>query len=277
MFGPRSSSQRHADDQRGGGKLKTDAAGRAVTGVVVEHDGRRKLTLRHHRGVARARPTRPSRRCGQQMIITSTGWPIVPPGRTELHVPQQPGGARPVEGAEPDRVREDLGVNDSTQGPGFRSPMGNIQMIGKSAAEMSGAEIHRDEVAPDWAARRRHPCGGFLAVHREFSAPGEPCDVAEDGRVRLATRRAIRPPRRGCTTSSSRCWAACACTRSTCSRVRDLKSDYPGRLGRPPAGTCLFGFILTASVSTPCCGADEPQHLCCRCSFFPSIGGVNRR
>ena len=68
----------------------------------------------------------------------------------------------------PTVFQKTLGVNDFYfRGPDFDYPMGNIQMIGKSQADMyRGEKPLETKLAPDWALRRRGPARGrLLAVH----------------------------------------------------------------------------------------------------------------
>ena len=83
------------------------------------------------------------------------------PGRAQLHVPQQPGRARAVEGGEPDRLPEDARAQRLL----LRRPTtsttrsGNIQMVGKSSGARCTAARSRCEtkLAPDADARATSP------------------------------------------------------------------------------------------------------------------------
>ena len=101
------------------------------------------------------------------------------PGRAQLHVPQQPGGAGAVDGGEPDRLSEDpraqrllpqrarLRVSDG-QHPDGRQVTG---------PDVPRGEAGRDEVCPDLVAGRRgQACGRFLAVDRGSPASRQPRD-----------------------------------------------------------------------------------------------------
>ena len=89
-------------------KLETNPAGTAVTEVVVERDGE---TERYAGdivvvscGAGQLRQTAAG--LGQRQAPGRAGQPLRS-GRPQLHVSRQPGGARPVQGPEPDRLPED--------------------------------------------------------------------------------------------------------------------------------------------------------------------------
>jgi choline dehydrogenase-like flavoprotein len=89
-------------------QLRTNLAGTAVT------DGRRRprrcdrdLPRRDHRGLLRRRQLGPvAAGLGQRQASARSGQPVRP-GRAQLHVPQQHGSARDLEGTEPDPLSED--------------------------------------------------------------------------------------------------------------------------------------------------------------------------
>ena len=119
----------------------------------------------------------------------------------------------------PTVFQKTLGVNDFYfGGPDFDYPMGNIQMVGKSQAEMyRGEKPIETKLAPDLgAARHRRPRRRLLAVHRGPAAarqPGHP----RARRQHPAELHGQQPDGRqaASTTSSSRCSATWACTRTT--------------------------------------------------------------
>ena len=119
----------------------------------------------------------------------------------------------------PTVFQKTLGVNDFYfSGPDFPYPMGNIQMIGKSQAEMfRGEKPIATKLAPEWAL-------GDVAEHAvDFWLSTEDLPMPDNrvtldhGRQHPAHLQAEQPDRRptGSTTSSSRCWGTWACTRST--------------------------------------------------------------
>ena len=121
----------------------------------------------------------------------------------------------------PTIFQKTLGLNDFYfAGEEFDYPLGNIQMVGKSQAPMfRGEKPRRDEAgARVDAGADRPPRGRLLALHRGPAAPGQP---RPRGPRRQADAELHGDQRRrrgsGCTTSSGRCSATWACTRTTCS------------------------------------------------------------
>ena len=201
-------------------KLTTDAAGTTVTGVEVERDGATetyradivvvsagaansaKLLLasandRHPNGLANG-----SDQVGRNYMFHNS--------TAVLAVSKEPN---------PTKFQKTLGVNDFYFGlEGLPVPDGQHP----DGRQVVGADVPRREAAPDQAraavlARRgREARGRLLAVDRGPGATGEPGHAGE-GREHHAqpTRPTTRSPRSGCTTSSSRCSATSACTRTT--------------------------------------------------------------
>ena len=183
-------------------KLETNPAGTAVTSVVVERDGETeryagdivvvacgaansaKLLLasasdQHPNGLANG-----SDQVGRNFMYHDC--------QAVLAVSKEPN---------PTVFQKTLGVNDFyLSGPDFEYPMGNIQMIGKSQAEMfRGEKPAGDQVRAELgAARRRLPRGRLLAVHRGPSAAGQPGN-ARTGRQRPHLLHAKQPDRRQAT------------------------------------------------------------------------------
>ncbi len=86
----------------------------------------------------------------------------------------------------PTRFQKTLGLNDFYFGmPGFEYPMGNIQMVGKSDAEMfKGEKPLETKLAPMFSLTEvADPRGRLLAVDRGPAGPGQPGD-ADQGRQR---------------------------------------------------------------------------------------------
>ena len=97
---------------------------------------------------------------------------------------------------EPNPVfQKTLGVNDFYFGDDdYEYPMGNIQMVGKSQAEMyKGEKPIETKLAPTFALKDIATRRGLLALDRGPAAPGEPRDPGE-GRQRQAR---LRTEQRG--------------------------------------------------------------------------------
>ena len=119
----------------------------------------------------------------------------------------------------PTVFQKTLGVNDFYFGTDdFDYPMGNIQMVGKSTEEMyRGEKPIETKLAPTRVLRDiAEPRGRLLAVDRG-PAPARQPGHPGAGRQRQAQLRGRqhRRPATACTTSSSRCSATWACTRTT--------------------------------------------------------------
>ena len=164
-------SQRHAAHQRPGGPAGDQR--RRHGG----HRGRRRPRRRPgalHRATSSsspaARPTRPSCCSPRPATSTPTAWPTAPTrsGATTCSTTARP--CWPCRGSRTRPCsRRRSGVNDFYfASDDFDYPMGNIQMIGKSQADMfRGEKPLETKLAPDLgAARRRRARGRLLAVHR---------------------------------------------------------------------------------------------------------------
>ena len=171
-------SQRHAADRRPGRQAEHQRRGhgrdrgrrrarRAAGDLPGRH--RRRLVRRRQLGQAaaalgqRQAPQRPGQRLG--------------PGRPQLHVPQQRGGAGDLQGAEPDQVPEDarperlllrharLRLSDGQHPDGRQVAGADVQ--GREADRgRAGADVH--------AGRGRQARRRLLAVHRGPAQAGQP-------------------------------------------------------------------------------------------------------
>ena len=132
-------------------KLNTNAAGTAVTEVMVELDGKPETFRGQHRGrrlrcgahggaAAEFRQRQASPRPGQRLG----------PGGAQLHVPHQPGRAGDLQGTQPDQVPEDprperfLLRHGRLRLPGRQHPDGR-QIAGP---HVPGRKAHRDVPGP---------------------------------------------------------------------------------------------------------------------------------
>ena len=123
----------------------------------------------------------------------------------------------------PTVFQKTLGLNDFYFGTDdVDYPLGNIQMVGKSSAEMyRGEKPLQTRLAPEWTLRdvARHAVDFWLSTE-DLPRAGEPGDAcATTGASRSPTRRPTTSPRSGCCTSSRRCSGTSGCTTTTCSRA----------------------------------------------------------
>ena len=187
-------------------RLETNAAGTAVTGVVVERDGERETFTADIVVVS----------CGAAnsaaLLLTSAnaahphglanGSDQV--GRNYMFHNSQAVLALSKE-ENPTIFQKTLGLNDFYFGTdGFEFPLGNIQMVGKSSADMyRGEKPLQTRLAPQWTLDRgRPPRGRLLALHRGPAAAGEPGHAAPRRAASSSTTgRPTRCPSSGCSPS----------------------------------------------------------------------------
>ncbi len=161
-------------------KLETNPAGTAVTEVVVERDGATErysadvvvLACRrgeHGQAASALRIRQASERARER----------IRPGRAQLHVPQQPGGARALPRGEPDGLPEDA----CAQRLLFRERRVRLSARGDpdgrqvAAGHVPGREARRDDARAVVVARAgREALDRFLALDRGPTARREPGD-----------------------------------------------------------------------------------------------------
>ena len=263
-------------------RLETNAAGTAVTGVVVERDGEQETftadlvvvscgaansaalllssaNAAHPHGLANA-----SGQLGRNYMFHNS--------QAVLALSKEPN---------PTVFQKTLGLNDFYFGAdGFEFPLGNIQMVGKSSADMyRGEKPLQTRLAPQWTLERgRPPRGRLLALDRGPAAAGQPRHAAPR-RQHPARLQADQPGAQGsgCSPSSSSCSSTSALhEHHLIPRHAYLKNEIPVAGVAHQAGTCRFGSDPATSVLNTDCRAHEVDNLyVVDTSFFPSIGAVN--
>jgi choline dehydrogenase-like flavoprotein len=262
-------------------RLETDPAGAAVTAVVVEHDSHlerftadlvvvscgaansAKLLLasannRHPHGLANG-----SDQVGRNYMYHQS--------QAVLALSREPN---------PTVFQKTLGVNDFYfQGPDFEYPMGNIQMIGKSQAEMfRGEKPIETKLAPSMALRdiARHAVDFWLSTE-DLPRPENRVALDRDGNITLT----YQPSN---STAAARLYHQLKSMLGSLGMHPDhlihrfayMKSDIPVAGVAHQAGTCRFGRDPGTSVLDPDCRAHEVDNLyVVDTSFFPSISAVN--
>jgi len=262
-------------------RLETNASGTAVTEVVVEHDGHeeryagdiivvacgaansaklllRSVSDRHPNGLANG-----SDQVGRNYIFHDS--------QAVLALSKEPN---------PTVFQKTLGVNDFYfSGPDFDYPMGSIQMIGKSQAEMfRGEKPIETKLAPTWALRdvATHAIDFWLSTE-DLPSPDNRVTLTPDEGIRLA----YKPTN---STASSRLYHQLKSMLKHLGMHEDhlihrfayMKSDIPIAGVAHQAGTCRFGTDAATSVLNADCRAHELDNLyVVDTSFFPSIGAVN--
>jgi choline dehydrogenase-like flavoprotein len=261
-------------------QLRTNAAGTAVTEVVVDHDrateihragivvlscgaaNSARLLLasaneKHPRGLANG-----SDQVGRNYMFHNS--------TAVLAISREPN---------PTRYQKTLGLNDFYfETPELEFPLGGVQMVGKSQAPMFRGEAPIARLAPMWSLDyvARHAVDFWLTTE-DLPRPDNRVTLEPDGGIRLSYEKNNQVPARAL--------------------YQKLKSML-GHLGMHPdhlvphsvylknqmnleavshqAGTCRFGTDPATSVLDVNCKAHELDNLyVVDTSFFPSIGAVN--
>jgi choline dehydrogenase-like flavoprotein len=264
-----------------GVRLATNPAGTEVTGVEVDHGGTRevfeadlyvlscgaansaKLLLasandKHPNGLANG-----SDQVGRNYMFHNS--------QAVLALSKEPN---------PTVFQKTLGVNDFYFGNGdFQYPMGNIQMIGKSQAEMfKGEKPLETKLAPGFALRdvATHAVDFWLSTE-DLPVPENRVTLERDGNVKLSYSAANA-------TAAGRLYHQLKSMLGHLGMHPDhliprhayLKTDIPVAGVAHQVGTCRFGTDPATSVLDTDCRAHEVDNLyVVDTSFFPSIGAVN--
>ena len=180
----------------------------------------------------------------------------------------------------PTVFQKTLGVNDFYfAGPDFDYPMGNIQMIGKSQAEMfRGEKPLETKFAPSWALRdvAAHAVDFWLSTE-DLPQPGNRVTLGPDGGVHLAyTPSNPTAAKRLYQQLHSMLGQLRMHPGHLAHRFAYMKTDIPIARLRAPGRTVRFGADPATSVLDATCKAHELDNLyVVDTSFFPSIGAVN--
>ena len=262
-------------------QLVTNPAGTSVVGVVVEHqDGRETLTAdlvvvscgaantaqlllasandKHPNGLANG-----SDQVGRNYMFHNS--------KAVLALSHEPN---------PTIFQKTLGLNDFYFGSeDFQYPMGNIQMVGKSQAEMfRGEKPIETKLAPTRALRdiAQHAVDFWLSTE-DLPRPDNRVTLQHEGSIRLSYSTSNHVP-------SERLYHQLKSMLGRLGMHPDhliprhvyLKSDIPVAGVAHQAGTCRFGTDPASSVLDIHCRAHELDNLyVVDTSFFPSIGAVN--
>ena len=261
-------------------QLRTNAAGTAITEVVVDHDGAienyrggivvvscgaansARLLLasasdKHPRGLANG-----SDQVGRNYMFHNS--------TAVLAVSKEPN---------PTRYQKTLGLNDFYfGGPDFEFPLGSVQMVGKSQAPMFRGEKEIAKLAPLWSLEilARHAVDFWLTTE-DLPLPDNRVTLESDGSIRLTYEKTNQ-------LSAKRLYQRLKSVLSHMGMHADhlpprnlyMKSDMDLADVGHQAGTCRFGSDPATSVLDVHCKAHEIDNLyVVDTSFFPSIGAVN--
>jgi choline dehydrogenase-like flavoprotein len=180
----------------------------------------------------------------------------------------------------PTVFQKTLGLNDFYFGSDdFEYPLGNIQMVGKSQAQMfRGERPGATRLAPEWTLERvaRHAIDFWLSTE-DLPQPDNRVTVEPDGNVKLSYSETNA-------TAKKQLYAKLKSILGKLDmnpnhlihRFAYMKNDIPIAGCAHQAGTCRFGTDPASSVLNTDCRAHEVDNLyVVDTSFFPSIGAVN--
>jgi len=262
-------------------KLETNDAGTAVTEVVVERDGATeryaadivvlaagaantaKLLLvsandRHPNGLANG-----SDQVGRNYMFHNS--------QAVLAISRE---------ENPTIFQKTLGLNDFYfGGNGFDYPLGNIQMVGKSQAEMfRGEKPGETKLAPEWTLDRvaKHAIDFWLSTE-DLPVPENRVTVDKDGKLTLAYKATNDVPKGNLYHELKNILGKLHMNEHhLIQRFAYMKNEIPVAGCAHQAGTTRFGTDPETSVLNTDCRAHEVDNLyVVDTSVFPSIGAVN--
>ena len=262
-------------------ELRTNAAGTAVTEVVIERDGVRETI-------------------GADIVVVSCGAAnsakLLLNSASEAHPNGLANGSDQVgrnytfhnsqavlalsKEENPTVFQKTLGLNDFYFGSDdFEFPMGNIQMVGKSSAPMyRGEKPLETKLAPTRTLENmaRHAVDFWLSTE-DLPRPENRVTVDREGRVTLSYRPSNEVPKeRLYHQLKSMLGHLGMHEHHLIPRHAYLKNEIPVAGCAHQAGTCRFGTDPATSVLNVDCRAHEVDNLyVVDTSFFPSIGAVN--
>jgi choline dehydrogenase-like flavoprotein len=261
-------------------RLETDASGHSVTGVVVERDGEvetftgdlvvvscgaansAKLLLasasdEHPAGLANG-----SDQVGRNYMFHNS--------QAVLALSKDPN---------PTVFQKTLGLNDFYFGSSDADyPLGNIQMVGKSTAEMyRGEKPLQTRLAPEWTLDgvADHAVDFWLSTE-DLPRSGNRVTLRDDGALAIAYTATNELPKRRLLHELKSLLGHLGMHDHLLPRHAYLKNEIPVAGVAHQAGTCRFGSDPASSVLDTDCRAHEVDNLyVVDTSFFPSIGAVN--
>ena len=180
----------------------------------------------------------------------------------------------------PTAYQKTLGLNDFYFGSDdFEYPLGNVQMVGKSQAEMFRGERPREtRLAPEWTLERmaKHAIDFWLSTE-DLPRPDNRVTVDRDGKLTLSyTETNAEAKQRLYAKVKSLLGKLDMNPDHLIHRFAYMKNDIPIAGCAHQAGTCRFGTDPDTSVLDVNCKAHELDNLyVVDTSVFPSIGAVN--
>jgi len=180
----------------------------------------------------------------------------------------------------PTIFQKTLGLNDFYfAGNGFDYPLGNIQMVGKSQAEMyRGEKPMETRIAPEWTLERtaRHAIDFWLSTE-DLPMPENRVTVDRDGKLTLSYRPTNDVPKENLYHELKNVLGKLDMNpHHLIHRFAYMKNEIPVAGVAHQAGTCRFGTDPATSALDTTCRAHEVDNLyVVDTSVFPSIGAVN--
>ena len=180
----------------------------------------------------------------------------------------------------PTVFQKTLGLNDFYFGTDdVDYPLGNIQMVGKSSAEMyRGEKPIQTRLAPEWTLEKvaRHAVDFWLSTE-DLPMAENRVTLRDDGNVALAYKATNDVPKKRLLHELKSMLKDLGMQHDhLLPRHAYLKNDIPVAGCAHQAGTCRFGTDPADSVLDTDCRAHEVDNLyVVDTSFFPSIGAVN--
>jgi choline dehydrogenase-like flavoprotein len=180
----------------------------------------------------------------------------------------------------PTVFQKTLGLNDFYFGSDdFEYPLGNIQMVGKSTAQMyRGEKPGQTRLAPEWTLERvgRHAIDFWLSTEDLPSAENR-VTLAPDGNVRLTYSETNGEARKRLYDTFKSLLPKLNMNEGhLIHRFAYMKNEIPVAGVAHQAGTTRFGTDPEQSVLNTECRAHELDNLyVVDTSVFPSIGAVN--
>jgi choline dehydrogenase-like flavoprotein len=262
-------------------RLETDAAGRTVTGVVVRREGEQETYTGDLVVVA----------CGaanSARLLLASGNDAHPNGlangsdqvgRNYMFHNSQAVLALSKE-PNPTVFQKTLGLNDfyfATDEIDY--PLGNIQMVGKSSAEMyRGEKPIETRFAPERTLNEvaRHAVDFWLSTE-DLPRPDNRVTLRSDGSIQIRYTPSNEVPKQRLLHELKSLLGELGMHPDhLLPRHAYLKNDIPVAGVAHQAGTCRFGSDPATSVLDIDCRAHEVDNLyVVDTSFFPSIGAVN--
>ena len=262
-------------------RLETNARGTEVTGVVVDRDGNRETYAGDIVVVS----------CGaanSARLLLASGGDAHPAGlangsdqvgRNYMFHNSQAVLALSKE-PNPTVFQKTLGLNDFYfAGGDIEFPLGNIQMVGKSSAEMyRGEKPIQTKLAPERTLAKvaEHAVDFWLSTE-DLPRPENRVTLRPDGRIALAYTPSNEEPKQRLYHELKSMLGHLGMHHDhLLPRHAYLKNEIPVAGCAHQAGTCRFGADPATSVLNTDCRAHEVDNLyVVDTSFFPSIGAVN--